>query len=83
VLVSVIVLIAAATFLLNVSSCGFNQHLVSINIPEPSGTFGGNWSGGFFLTSLPSEPTFTLRKPRLTDIVTWQSDKSAGRTGEQ
>jgi len=60
---SVIVLIAAATFLLNVSSCGFNQHLVSINIPEPSGTFGGT-GPGIFLTSLPSEPTFTLRKPR-------------------
>ncbi len=35
---SIIALIATATFFLNVSSCGFNQHLVSIKIP-PGATF--------------------------------------------
>ena len=42
---SVLALIATASFLLSLSSCGFNQHLVSINIP---------FSGGFFGAADPS-----------------------------
>jgi len=71
---SVIVLIAAATFLLNVSSCGFYQHLVSINIPEPSGTFGGTGPGIFFDFTAIGTYIHPPQTKNITDIVTWQSD---------
>ena|SRR5271155_2565053 len=38
---SIIALIAVATFFLSLSSCGFNRHLVSIQIAPTSVTFGG------------------------------------------
>ena len=36
---SIIALIAVATFFLSLSSCGFNQHLVSIQVVPPGVTF--------------------------------------------
>jgi hypothetical protein len=71
---SVIVLIAAATFLMNVSSCGFNQHLVSISIPESGGTFGGIGAGIFFDFTATGTYIHPPQTKDITDIVTWQSD---------
>lgn len=68
------VLIAAATFLMNVSSCGFNQHLVSIQIPESGGTFGGIGSGIFFDFTAIGTYIHPPQTKDITDIVTWQSD---------
>jgi hypothetical protein len=71
---SIIVLIATATFLLNVSSCGFNQHLVSINIPESGGTFGGVGPGIFFDFTAIGTYIHPPATKDITDLVTWQSD---------
>ena len=71
---SLIALIAAATFLLNVSSCGFNQHLVSIQIAPSAFTFGGlgeGLSAGFAATGTYEHPPKTID---ITNIVTWGSD---------
>jgi hypothetical protein len=38
---SIIILVATAVFLSSVSSCGFNQHLTSIQVLPASATFGG------------------------------------------
>jgi hypothetical protein len=76
---SIIALIATATFLLNVSSCGFNQHLVSIQIAPTSATFGSATPVG----SSPSEflyfgATGTYEHPPktidVTNLVTWGTD---------
>src|ERR1700691_1865362 len=71
---SILALIAAATIMLNTASCGFNQHLVSINIPESGGTFGGVVPGAYFNftaigTYIPPPATKDI-----TDQVTWTSD---------
>jgi hypothetical protein len=71
---SIIVLIATAMFLLSVSSCGFNQHLVSINIPESGGTFGGVGPGIFFDFSAIGTYVHPPATKDITDLVTWQSD---------
>jgi Divergent InlB B-repeat domain len=71
---SIIVLVAAATFLLNVSSCGFNQHLVSINIPESGGTFFGVGPGIFFDFTAIGTYIHPPQTKDITDLVTWKSD---------
>jgi hypothetical protein len=38
---SIVALISVASFVLNMSSCGFNQHLVSIRVSPPGATFEG------------------------------------------
>jgi len=45
---SVVVLIAAATFFLSLSSCAFNQHLVSISVVPSSTTFHAVGSSAVF-----------------------------------
>jgi|ERR1039458_1356141 hypothetical protein len=76
---SIIALIAVATFLMTVSSCGFNQHLVSISIAPTSGTFGAATPVG----SSPSEflyfgATGTYEHPPktidVTNLVSWGTD---------
>ncbi|MFZ0321655.1 MAG: hypothetical protein WAL56_21205 [Candidatus Sulfotelmatobacter sp.] len=71
---SVIVIIALATFLASVPSCGFNQHLVSISIPESGGTFGGTGPGIFFDFTAIGTYIHPPQTKNITDIVTWQSD---------
>jgi|HubBroStandDraft_6_1064221.scaffolds.fasta_scaffold00069_42 hypothetical protein len=71
---SIFVLIAAATFLFNLSSCGYNQHLVSIQIQPPGATFGGVDPGLF--VNFTAYGTY-IHPPQTKDItnqVTWQSD---------
>jgi len=71
---SVIALIATSTFLLNESSCGYNQHLVAINIPESGGTFGAVVPTAFF--DFKAYGTY-IHPPATKDItnqVTWLSN---------
>ncbi|MFZ0419276.1 MAG: hypothetical protein WAM04_14350 [Candidatus Sulfotelmatobacter sp.] len=71
---SIIVLIAVATFLMSVSSCGFNQHLVSISITPSAFTFGvanPNAVVGFGALGTYIHPPATKD---VTSLVTWASD---------
>ena len=73
---SIFALIAAATLLFSLPSCGFNQHLVSINIPESGGTFGGIGPGIFFdFTAIGTyvHPPGDQRHYRLGDLDIGQS----------
>jgi|ERR1017187_8920645 hypothetical protein len=76
---SVIVLIAASTFLLNVSSCGFNQHLVSIQIAPSSATFGaatplGASPGAFIYFSATGTYEHPPKTIDVTNLVSWGTD---------
>lgn len=69
---SVIALIAAATFLLNVSSCGYNQHLISIQVVPSGATFPAVGSSIIFkATGTYDHPPETKD---ITNIVTWSVD---------
>jgi hypothetical protein len=71
---SIFALIAAATFFLSLSSCGFNQHLVSISIPESGGTFGGIGPGIYFDFTAIGTYVHPPATKDITDSVTWKSD---------
>ena len=71
---SIAALIAIATFFLSLSSCGFNQHLVSINIPESGGTFGGVGPGIYFDFTAIGTYIHPPATKDITDQVTWKSD---------
>jgi hypothetical protein len=71
---SAVVLIATATFLFNVTSCGFNQHLVSINIPQSGGTFGAVDPSLYFDFHAYGTYIHPPASKDITDQVTWQSD---------
>ena len=69
---SVIVLIAAATFLISASSCGFNQHLISIQVTPPGATFTSVGSSIIFKAmGTYDHPPETKD---ITDLVTWSVD---------
>jgi hypothetical protein len=71
---SIAVLIAIATFFFSLSSCGFNSHLVSIQIAPSAFTFGGINQGlfvGFAATGTYEHPPKTID---ITNIVTWGTD---------
>jgi len=69
---SIIVLVAAATFLLNVSSCGYNQHPVSIQVVPPGATFTAVGSSIIFKAmGTYDHPPETKD---ITNIVTWSVD---------
>ena len=69
---SIIVLVAGATFLLNVSSCGYNQHLVSIQVVPSGATFTSVGSSIIFkATGTYIHPPETKD---ITNIVTWSVD---------
>jgi len=71
---SIIALVAAATFFINLASCGFNQHLVSINIPESGGTFGAADPSLYFDFTAIGTYIHPPATKDITDQVTWQSD---------
>jgi hypothetical protein len=68
------ILITIATLLLNTSSCGFNQHLVSIQIAPTSGTFGAAASGAFFDFSAVGTYIHPPANKDVTSLVTWGTD---------
>ncbi|MCU1302108.1 MAG: hypothetical protein JWQ87_2392 [Candidatus Sulfotelmatobacter sp.] len=71
---SVLTLVATATFFLSLSSCGFNQHLVSINIPSKGGTFGAADPRLFFNFQAFGTYVHPPQTKDITNLVTWQSD---------
>ncbi len=71
---SIVALVATASLFLSLSSCGFNQHLVSINIPEKGGTFGGVGPGAFFNFTAIGTYIHPPATKDITDQVTWTSD---------
>jgi hypothetical protein len=72
---SIVALLATATLLLNVSSCGYNQHLISIQVQPSAGfIFGGidpTLYGDFKAFGTYEHPPQTKD---ITNEVTWQSD---------
>jgi hypothetical protein len=69
---SIVALIAAATFFVNLSSCGFNQHLVSIQVVPPGVTFNSVKSSIVFKAMGTYEHPPATKD--ITDIVTWSVD---------
>jgi hypothetical protein len=71
---SILALIAAATVFLCFSSCGFNQHLVSIQISPPSGTFGAVDPTIYFNFQAMGTYIHPPTTKDITTLVTWRSD---------
>ncbi len=69
---SIVALIATATFFLNVTSCGFNQHLVSIQIVPPGATF--NSVGSSIVFKAMGTYDHPPETKDITNIVTWSVD---------
>jgi len=69
---SIFALIAAATFFINLSSCGFNQHLVSIQMVPPGVTF--NSVGASIVFKAMGTYEHPPQTKDITDIVTWSVD---------
>jgi len=69
---SIFALIAAATFFINLSSCGFNQHLVSIQVVPPGVTF--NSVGASIVFKAMGTYEHPPQTKDITDIVTWSVD---------
>ena len=69
---SILALIAAATFFVNLSSCGFNQHLVSIQVVPPGATF--NSVGASIVFKAMGTYEHPPQTKDITDIVTWSVD---------
>jgi hypothetical protein len=69
---SILALIATATFLLNVSSCGYNQHLVSIQVVPPGATF--NSIGASIIFKAMGTYDHPPETKDITNIVTWSVD---------
>ena len=71
---SIIVLIAVATLLFDLSSCGFNQHLVSISIAPTGATFGAVDTSLFVNFTASGTYEHPPATKDVTNLVTWQSD---------
>jgi hypothetical protein len=71
---SVLALIVTATVFLSLSSCAYNQHLVSINIPSSGGTFGAADPSLFFDFKAFGTYIHPPQTKDITNLVTWQSD---------
>jgi hypothetical protein len=69
---SIVALIAVATFFLSLSSCGFNQHLVSIQVVPPGTTF--NYVGASSTFKAMGTYEHPPATKDITDIVTWSVD---------
>jgi hypothetical protein len=69
---SIIALIAVAAFFLSLSSCGFNQHLVSISVVPPGATFNSVGSSSVFQAMGTYE--HPPQTKNITDLVTWSVD---------
>ena len=71
---SILALIAAATFFVNLSSCGFNKHLVSISIAPTGATFGAVDTSLFVNFTATGTYEHPPETKDVTNIVTWKSD---------
>src|SRR5271154_2966560 len=81
----VFALIATATLLFSLSSCAYNQPLISINIPFSGGTFGAPDPSLYFDFKAFGTYVHPPATKDITDIVTWQTDNpqvaQVGSTG--
>jgi hypothetical protein len=71
---SILALSAAAAFFLNLSSCAFNSHLLSIQVQPTAGTFGAADPTIFFNFKAFGSYSHPPRTVDITDQVNWQSD---------
>lgn len=72
---SILALIAATAFLLSLSSCAFNSHLLSIQVqPSSGGTFGAADPTIFFNFKAFGSYSHPPRTVDITNQVNWQSD---------
>jgi hypothetical protein len=71
---SFIVLIAVATLLVDLSSCGFNQHLISISIAPTGATFGAVDTSLFVNFTASGTYEHPPATKDVTNLVIWQSD---------
>src|SRR6202034_732931 len=69
---SIIALIAVAGLFLSLSSCGFNQHLVSIQVVPPGATF--NSVGSSIVFKAMGTDDHPPETKDITDIVSWYVD---------
>jgi hypothetical protein len=69
---SIIALIATATLLSSLSSCGFNQHLVSIQVVPPGVTF--NSVGASIVFQAMGTYEHPPETKNITNLVTWSVD---------
>jgi hypothetical protein len=69
---SILALIAAATFFFSLSSCGFNQHLISIQVVPPGATFNSVGSSIVFKAMGTYEHPPAVKD--ITNVVTWSVD---------
>jgi hypothetical protein len=72
---SFLALIAAMTLLCTSSSCGFNQHLVSIQVVPPGATF--NSVGASIVFKAMGTYEHPPETKDITDSVTWSVDSQA------
>jgi trimeric autotransporter adhesin len=69
---SIVALIATASLFLSLSSCGFNQHLVSIQVVPPGATF--NSVGASIVFKAMGTYIHPPATKDITNIVTWSVD---------
>jgi len=72
---SVLALTATAMMLFSASSCGFNQHLVSIQVVPPGATF--NSVGASIVFKAMGTYDHPPETKDITDTVTWSVDSQA------
>jgi hypothetical protein len=71
---SIIALIATATWLLNLSGCGFNQHLTSIQVQPSGATFAAVDPSAFVNITATGTYEHPPQTKDITSLVTWTSD---------
>jgi hypothetical protein len=71
---SILVLIAVATLLFDLSSCGYNQHLISISIAPTGATFGAVDTSLFVNFTASGTYDHPPEVKDVTNLVTWKSD---------
>ena len=71
---TIAILIICATLLLLASSCARNQHLTSITVQPPTGTFGAADPRLFFDFKAFGTYEHPPQTKDITNLVTWQSD---------
>jgi hypothetical protein len=73
---SIFAILAAATLLLSLSSCGYNQHLESIQVQPSSVTFLSPETNITFQLKAYGTYIHPPEKKDITNQVTWQADSA-------
>ncbi|HEY6337952.1 MAG TPA: hypothetical protein VIW68_05620 [Candidatus Sulfotelmatobacter sp.] len=72
--VAMLLVIAAGSLLVNLSSCAFNQHLISIQLQPGDGTFSAVDPNAFFNYKAFGTYIHPPKTVDITNMVHWQSD---------